>query len=208
MRTCACAFLIVMLATSTALGRTWTSAKGTMVEADYVGHKDGKILLLIKTNGKVIAVLPEQLSAADQEYAAELAKNAKPFSPDLEIENRENGVKFLSAWKGEVPLERRTAAPTSGYVSRQQEWEKLWNAFRGTEEIPKIDFEKQLILVAVNGDPNPIRICTKLDDQGDLKLSYGSTLIGFTHPRTGAYQFALINRAGIKTVRGKPIETE
>lgn len=71
--------------------------------------------------------------------------------------------------------------------------------------MPEVDFDKHLILIAVNGDPNRISIHPGLDGKGDLKVNYSSTLIGFLDPITCAYQFALIRREGIKTIGGKAI---
>lgn len=76
MRKSAWGTLAIVLMASTALGRTWTSNKGTRIEADYKGHKDGKIVLLVKATSKILELSPADLSEEDQAYAAELEANA------------------------------------------------------------------------------------------------------------------------------------
>lgn len=64
-------------------------------------------------------------------------------------------VKFVKQWKGKFvqrtdePL--MSEAPKSGYLANEKAWAKLWKAWRGKEELPKVDFEKQLVLVGVAG---------------------------------------------------------
>jgi hypothetical protein len=114
-------------------------------------------------------------------------------------------VKLEKTWSGEVAIELKKEAPASGFLADKEAFAKLWKAYRGKEDLPEIDFSKELVLVAVNNDPNKISIVAKLDDKGDLKVVHASTLIGFINPKTCAYQFALIKREGIRTIGGKPI---
>jgi hypothetical protein len=116
-------------------------------------------------------------------------------------------VKVEKTWGGEVALKLKDQAPKSGYVTDKEAWANLWKAYRPNEpeKVPAIDFQKELVLVAVNNDPNRIGISATLDDKGDLQVSVISTLIGFTNPTTCTYQFAVVKREGIKTVGGKPL---
>ena len=61
---------------------------------------------------------------------------------------------------------------------------------------------------AVNRDPNRTWLRPSLDGQGDLKVVRLSTLIGFVNRRACAYQFAFINRGGMRTSQGRPAEKE
>ncbi len=117
----------------------------------------------------------------------------------------QTAVELLRTWNGEVKLELRKEAPEDGYVVSQEKWEKLWKAFRGNEEVPKVDFKSELVLVAVGKDPNRISIRAENDGKGDLSVQAISTLMGFMNPTTCRYQFAVIRRTGIKTIDGKPI---
>jgi hypothetical protein len=111
----------------------------------------------------------------------------------------------------ELPLSRQIPVAYFGavpYVADDRTWEKLWKAWRGSEEVPYVDFKEAIILVAVNGDPNSISAQPAIDDKGELTVSFNATLIAFVNFDTCAYQFALIRRAGIKTIGGKPIGKE
>jgi hypothetical protein len=85
-------------------------------------------------------------------------------------------------------------------------WAKLWKAWRGKEELPKVDFEKQLVLVrAVPGAINMIDLDLKLSEKGELKGDFKATEIGGPG---FAYLIVVIDRAGIKSYNGKIIDKE
>lgn len=115
-------------------------------------------------------------------------------------------VQIEQNWSGEIKIELRKEAPSNNFISTSKEWEKLWKSYRGEEEIPTINFQSHLILVAVNSDPNQIAISPELEESGNLKLSFTTTLMGFTNPKTCKYQFVKIKRDGIKSVQGVPID--
>jgi hypothetical protein len=117
-------------------------------------------------------------------------------------------VKVERTWKGTVEIALRKEAPERDFVADNDTWAKLWRAYRGEGNMPEVDFDKELILVAVNRDPNEISIRPEVDGKGDLRVIAQSTDIGFIDPKTCAYQFALIKRHGIKTIKGKAIAKE
>src|SRR5262245_7012838 len=97
-------------------------------------------------------------------------------------------------------------APKTGYVANEKAWAKLWKAWRGKEELPKVDFEKQLVLVrAVPGAMNMIDLDLKLSEKGELKGDFKATEIGGPG---FAYLIVVIDRAGIKSYNGKIIDKE
>jgi hypothetical protein len=128
-------------------------------------------------------------------------------------------VKVEKTWLGQVKSELRKEVPNQviikagkkdqgyvlGYVADKDTWAKLWKTYRCEKEMPWIDFDKELVLVAVNSDPNQISIWPEVDDKGDLSSLTPTTLLLFTDPKTCGYQFALIKREGIKTIGGKAI---
>ena len=65
-------------------------------------------------------------------------------------------VKVEKVWGGEIKLKLRQQAPPNGLVVDEKAWAKLWRAYRGNDELPKIDFDKQMILVGVVESPNAI----------------------------------------------------
>ena len=116
-------------------------------------------------------------------------------------------IKVEKAWDGEIKLELRQQAPPplNGFIADEKAWAKLWRAYRGNEELPKIDFDKQMIVVHVGDDPNHIGYDPDsliLDKEGDLKVSLITTLMGYINPKTCRYIFLLINREGVKTING------
>lgn len=71
------AVVAILLAAAMATGavaREWTDASGQQrVEARFVGMKDGKVLLRLAENGKVVAAPLTNFSAGDQDYVKKLA---------------------------------------------------------------------------------------------------------------------------------------
>ena len=90
-----------------------------------------------------------------------------------------------------------------GLISNETDWIKLWQAWR-TDETPKIDFTKNLIVFCTTQTPNICHIYLKLSKSGDLKISPLSTLLG-SKDKTFNYRIVLIDRAGIKSIERKPI---
>ena len=115
-------------------------------------------------------------------------------------------IKAEQSWDGEIKIELRKDAPKDGFVADKDAWAKLWKTYRGDEKLPDVDFTKELVLVAVNSDPNRISLGASLDKNGDVRVLVTSTLVAYTNPTTCRYQFVRIKRDGIKTVGGKPIE--
>lgn len=127
---------------------------------------------------------------------------------DTPPEAKPKPVKVEKTWQGEVKLDLWKEAPQKGYVADKDAWAKLWKAYRGEEKMPEVDFDKELILVAVNSDPNGISIRPEVDDNRDLKVTTASTTRYFKDPKTCRYEFALIKRESIKTIAGKVISQD
>lgn len=90
-----------------------------------------------------------------------------------------------------------------GLISNETDWIKLWQAWR-TGETPKIDFTKNLIVYCTTQTPNTCRVDLRLSQSGNLNILPRSTLIG-SKAKTFNYQIVLVNRAGIKSIKGKSI---
>jgi hypothetical protein len=114
-------------------------------------------------------------------------------------------VKVEQEWKGGSDKKKDNdawkQAPQGGVIAGPRAWEKLWKAWQFAKELPKVDFEKDLILVAACPGPNSIVVDLKLSDKGDLKFQYG-----FTEKDGPGFRYRImrVSRAGIKTV-GKKI---
>jgi hypothetical protein len=97
-------------------------------------------------------------------------------------------------------------APKEGVIADAKAWTKLWKTWGGDKEAPKVDFEKELVLVAAGPGPNIIKVeDLKLDDKGDLKFKWSIT------ERGGdgfVAKFLKVSRQGVKTVNGKALPKE
>ncbi len=85
-----------------------------------------------------------------------------------------------------------------GFISTETDWIKLWQAW-SEDEIPKIDFTKNLIVFCTTTTPNSCYITLKLSPSGELKYTGLSTLIG-SEDKTFNYQIVLVDLAGIKSI--------
>jgi hypothetical protein len=118
-------------------------------------------------------------------------------------------LKAEKSWTGRLvgkekePLQM--LAPAKGYISGPQTFEKLWKAWRTEEKVPDIDFGKKLVLVGTAGGPNMVNLSAVLSAKGDLMINAMSTLVG--GPGFG-YGLAVVDREGIKSVKGKPLEKD
>lgn len=114
-------------------------------------------------------------------------------------------IPFKKTWSGrDLSNDLQSAAPPNLYIADAASWSKLWQAWRGGEPLPKVDFDKELIVFCTTSSPNSCGINLSRDEQGDLKITSESTLIG-SDAKTFDYQIGLIARAGIKSIEGKPI---
>jgi hypothetical protein len=94
-------------------------------------------------------------------------------------------------------------APAAGAVVDSKSWKQLWTTWKGDEALPKIDFEKDLVVVATINGPNRMFIGKMLIDRnGDLSYLAGGTKIG--GPGFG-FILVQVDRNGIKSVNGKPL---
>ena len=117
-------------------------------------------------------------------------------------------VPIIQGWGGEISLALRKEAPPRRYIASEEAWERLWSSWRDTEECPKIDFTQELIVVVANQDPNRLSLLPVLHDTGELRIFGFSTQVFYGSAHKCTYQILRIKRAGIKTINGKPIQTE
>jgi hypothetical protein len=115
-------------------------------------------------------------------------------------------VEPTGMWSGKIKDESlRKLAPKSGFIADAETWKKLWTAWRPDEELPKVEFTKELILVGTVPGPNQVVIRPTLTDKRNVKLTvFGTEIAG---PGFG-YKFIKIGKEGVKTVNGKAIEAK
>ena len=115
-------------------------------------------------------------------------------------------VKVLNAWSGKIAdAAIRKHAPTDEFLLGQDQWARLWKAWRGPEKLPEIDFRKQMILVFTADGPNRVGCEPRRDSQGNVQaLAMSSQIDG---PGFG-YLIQCISREGVRSVNGKPLPGE
>lgn len=116
-------------------------------------------------------------------------------------------VKVRFEWKGESDREADydlwLKAPKDGVITGPKEWAILWKSWNSGKALPKVDFGKELLLVAAAPGPNTITIRPlKLNERGDLTFDWVAT------ERGGpgfVYRILRVDRKGIQTVNGKKL---
>jgi hypothetical protein len=138
------------------------------------------------------------------------------ISPDLSLgrslgQSGGRRIMIEKVWGGEIKMELRRQAPPNGFIVNEEAWAKLWRAYRGNDELPKIDFDKKMVLVVVGRDPNQLGYDPEgliLNEEGDLKAIFISTLVGYINPKTCRYMFLLVSREGVKSVNSNLIRKD
>ena len=115
-------------------------------------------------------------------------------------------VERTGMWSGKIKDETlRKLAPQSGFVADAETWKKLWTAWRPKDELPKVDFAKELILVGPVPGPNHVVMQPTIEESRNVKFTvFGTEIAG---PGFG-YKLIKMVRDGVKTVNGKPIEAK
>jgi hypothetical protein len=119
-------------------------------------------------------------------------------------------VKVEQVWKASSAAKKDNdlwkQAPKSGVIAGPKAWAKLWKSWNGDKEVPKVNFDKELVLVAAGLGPNIIEVQElKLSDKGELLFEWSIT----DKDGDGFVATMLkVSRAGIKTVNGKGLPKE
>src|SRR5262249_30470026 len=90
-----------------------------------------------------------------------------------------------------------------GYLDTEVALAKLWKAWR-KDKPPKVDFSKQVVLVLTHFENAEVKFTADLEGKGNLKLGVSSTERGANGM---TYVIAVIDRAGIKSINGKPLQS-
>jgi hypothetical protein len=107
------------------------------------------------------------------------------------------------SWSGLVRnVALRDIAPAKGYVADENTWQNLWEKWHDDQsEPPKIDFNKEIVLVATSIGPNRMFAKPRLNEEGALLFAPAATLLA--GPGFG-YLLARIPIEGIKSINQKP----
>jgi hypothetical protein len=120
----------------------------------------------------------------------------------------QHALKPVQHWGGLIKESgKKSAAPKSkfgvGYLTNQDAFEKLFDAWGLKEKPPKIDFKKQIVFVQTSDGPNLPKAFYTLDAAGKLTAEFKQTEKG--GPGFG-YSIDVLDRTGIKSYQGKPLE--
>lgn len=113
------------------------------------------------------------------------------------------GVKIVKEFKGEgsgAKMEK-TVGGTS-YFPTEAAFKKFWDATGTKESMPKVDFEKQLVLRVYAREAKDLAMELKLSAKGDL--SVGQTSKAGDNVEVMSYHVVIVSRDGVKTVGGRP----
>jgi hypothetical protein len=126
-------------------------------------------------------------------------------SSELPLPSKYKQLKRIENWCGLVKQASRELAPKKGYITNILEWSNLWKAYRGEDELPKINFDRQVILVYVHFDANTLSLEPVLSNKGDLVRAASFTELAMSRD-TCSYIFMSVDRKGIKTIEGTAID--
>jgi hypothetical protein len=126
----------------------------------------------------------------------------KPPSKSATAKDALVRIKPTKQWGGVLKDNSLRTVTASGILTRQQYFDGVWREWRSGEQVPRIDFVKNLVVVVTADGASSVEAIAQLDSQGDLKVSSRSeaaTGTGF------GYQLAVVSRQGIKTFAGKRV---
>jgi hypothetical protein len=108
----------------------------------------------------------------------------------------------IKEWKGSVADEALAReAPANGVIADAKTLEKLWKAWKVSDNPPAVDFKNELVLVSTTRGSR-LSLAANVDEKGDLMVLGIAT----DDLRPGfRYVLITVKREGIKTVGGKPL---
>lgn len=138
--------------------------------------------------------------------AAGLTCHASPAEAQVRTDLVYRKVVPLVEWNDTlVDPSLRASAPQSNVIADAEAWQSLWKAWRGSEEVPRVDFDQAVVLVYTAHGPNlPLARLYQLRP-GQLLVEHGQTLRG--GPGFG-YRMLLMRRDDVKTIDGQPLSPD
>jgi hypothetical protein len=94
--------------------------------------------------------------------------------------------------------------PPNGFITKKDDFDKLWKAWLLEEKVPEVDFKTSLVVVATSRK-GPIKAAVLVDEKktGDMKIRV--ELERQTEGTDLQVLIAVFPRAGIRTIEGKAI---
>jgi len=96
-------------------------------------------------------------------------------------------------------------SPPGGFITDKDELTRLWIRWLLDEKPPAVDFDKNLVVVAVSKD-GPIKSVTLRDEKKNGEMTIHITLDRKAKADGFHCMFAVFPRAGIKSIEGKDVK--
>ena len=110
-------------------------------------------------------------------------------------------IKPIKEWSGSV-TDAELSKDAQEFITGADALEKMWTSWKLEDKLPKVDFDKELVIVATTVG-SKLSLFANLDEKGNLKVGGVATrdiVPGFR------YMIATISRDGIKAVNGKELK--
>ena len=122
--------------------------------------------------------------------------------PSDAMAQKKTKVEVTQKWNGSVEDEKATKPDV---ITSAKGLEAAWKAWKATGDVPKVDFDKNIIVAAYSVGSRLTITGAQLDDAGNLQvLAISSADFG-----TGfRYVLGVVSKEGVKTVNKKELPKE
>ena len=107
-------------------------------------------------------------------------------------------IRPSQTWSGRIPL--NIQPPFQSSLARQEDFNRVWAQCQVKGTVPKVDFKKHLVLLAV-ARGSVVKFANLSLDDGNLKTS---VVVTPDIPNHMTCAIALVGRAGVVRVNGVP----
>jgi hypothetical protein len=120
-----------------------------------------------------------------------------------DVQAQKKAVKPVKEWAGSVDDEN-LAKDAPACITSAKGLETLWKAWKLADKAPKVDFTKEIVVLATTRG-SKLKFFATLNEKGDLMVGG----LGTQDLRPGfRYVIATVSKEGVKTVNGKELPKE
>lgn len=124
------------------------------------------------------------------------------FLCELPYAQAQDEVKIIKDFKGEADGETLSKAlGTTYYLAGPTALKKFWDASGLKDPMPKVDFDKELVLRVYSLEAKDLKMQLKLRAKGDLSVTH--TAKRGDSVKVMSFHLVIVSREGINTVNGK-----
>jgi hypothetical protein len=171
-------------------------------KSPFVYNGEGQsfaLFFLLPPSSDLVLYRPSQDYPARMESGPyELVKRVETWAWYRVIPMRKAVV--VRQWKGRLPLEKGPLG--ARHVTDAASLERIWAVLEIGEPMPKVDFKRQIVLVAIVRSGLVMFKEPMIDDRGDLKRNVVATPDA---PSFLSWVVCVIERDGIRSVDGQPL---